>query len=45
MGSDTFNPGTWQAEAGASRVQGWLGLYSKFRASQGYTWTVCLKMC
>ena len=39
----TFNPSTWEAEAGGSlSVQGQADLQSKFQDSQGYTETPCL---
>jgi hypothetical protein len=37
----TFNPSTWEAEAGG--VRGQPGLQSEFQDSQGYTEKPCLK--
>jgi hypothetical protein len=39
----TFNPSTWEAEAGGFLVQGQSGLQSEFQDSQGYTEKHCLE--
>ena len=32
----TYNPSTWELEAGGSGIQGYPWLHIKFQASQGY---------
>jgi hypothetical protein len=39
----TFNPSTWEAEAGGFLIQGQPGLQSELQDSQGYTEKPCLK--
>jgi hypothetical protein len=39
----TFNPSTWEAEAGGFLSSGQPGLQSEFQYSQGYTEKPCLK--
>ena len=39
----TFNPSTWEAEAGRFLSRGQPGLQSKFQDSQGYTEKSCLE--
>jgi hypothetical protein len=39
----TFNPSTWEAEAGGFLVQVQPGLQSEFQDSQGYTEKHCLE--
>jgi hypothetical protein len=39
----TFNPSTWEAEAGGFLSKGQPGLQSEFQDNQGYTEKPCLK--
>ena len=39
----TFNPSTWEAEAGGFLSRGQPGLQNGFQDSQGYTEKPCLK--
>jgi hypothetical protein len=43
MVAHTFNPSTWEAEAGGFFVRGQPGLQSEFQDSQGYTEKPCLE--
>ena len=40
----TFNPSTWEAEAGGFWVRGQPGLQNEFQDSQGYTEKPCLEI-